>query len=145
VRTAGPRLQSVMPLQRIEPPTPQSVSLSPHLVVDGCLRPSEGSRPRFFAHLAAPSWISLRDIDIFGSLSDIVVDSRKLRPANPVGPHNSGPKPLRMVDHDMKRCRARQYCPRVERIHISQKILQGSAHSAGSFVSQCTTSRQNTP
>src|SRR5258705_13529420 len=42
-------------------------------------------------------------IDVFGSLPDIVVDSRNLGLAHPVGPHESGAKPLRMVDQDMKR------------------------------------------
>src|SRR5213079_890721 len=42
-------------------------------------------------------------IDVFGSPSDIVVDSRKLGLAHPVGPHDPGAKPLRMVDQDMKR------------------------------------------
>src|ERR1700726_59588 len=41
--------------------------------------------------------------DVFGSLPDIVVDSRNLGFAHPVGPHNPGAKPLRMVDQDMKR------------------------------------------
>ena len=42
-------------------------------------------------------------IDILGSLPDIVVDSRKFGLAHPVGPHDPGAKPLRMVDQDMKR------------------------------------------
>src|SRR5260370_34656777 len=42
-------------------------------------------------------------IDVFGSLPDIVVDSRNLGLAHPVGPHDPGAKPLRMVDQDMKR------------------------------------------
>jgi hypothetical protein len=42
-------------------------------------------------------------IDVFGSLPDIVVNSRNLGLAHPVGPHDPGAKPLRMVDQDMKR------------------------------------------
>src|ERR1700694_4907020 len=42
-------------------------------------------------------------IDVFGSLPDIVVNSGKLGLAHPVGPHDPGAKPLRMVDQDMKR------------------------------------------
>src|ERR1700747_2033923 len=41
--------------------------------------------------------------DVFGSLPDIVVNSRKLSLARPVGPHDPGAKPLRMVDQEMKR------------------------------------------
>src|SRR5712672_3341346 len=41
--------------------------------------------------------------DKFGSLPEIVVDSRKLGLAHPVGPHDPGAEPLRMVDQDMKR------------------------------------------
>jgi hypothetical protein len=44
-----------------------------------------------------------RTIDVFGSLPDIVADSCKLGLAHPVGPHDPGAKPLRMVDQDMKR------------------------------------------
>src|SRR5882672_8274219 len=44
-----------------------------------------------------------RTIDVFRSLPDIVVDPRNLGLAHPVGPHDPGAKPLRMVDHDMKR------------------------------------------
>src|SRR5712671_3596393 len=42
-------------------------------------------------------------IDVFGSLPDIVVNSRKLGLALPVGPQDPGAKPLRMMDQDMKR------------------------------------------
>src|SRR4029077_18618164 len=42
-------------------------------------------------------------IGVFGSLPDIVFKSRKLRLAHPLGPHDPGAKPLRMVDQDMKR------------------------------------------
>src|SRR5258705_1712251 len=42
-------------------------------------------------------------IDVFGSLSDIVVDSRNLGLAHPVRPHHPRAKPLRMMDQDMKR------------------------------------------
>ena len=42
-------------------------------------------------------------IDVFGSFPDIVVDPRKLGLAHPVGPHDPGAKPLRMVDQEMKR------------------------------------------
>jgi hypothetical protein len=41
--------------------------------------------------------------DVFGSSSDIVIDSRKLGLAHPLGPHDPGAKPLRMVDQEMKR------------------------------------------
>src|SRR6267378_4691537 len=41
--------------------------------------------------------------DVFGSLPDIVVDSRNLGLAHPVSPHDPGAKPLRMMDQDMKR------------------------------------------
>src|SRR5712672_4303160 len=44
-----------------------------------------------------------RTVDVFGSLPDIVVDSRKLGLAHPVGPHDPGAEPLRMVDQDVKR------------------------------------------
>jgi hypothetical protein len=41
--------------------------------------------------------------DVFGSLPDIVVDSHKLGLTHPVGPHDPGAQPLRMVDQGMKR------------------------------------------
>src|SRR6185295_17248405 len=44
-----------------------------------------------------------RTTDVFGSLPDVVVYSRKLGLVHPVGPHDPGAKPLRMVDQEMKR------------------------------------------
>src|SRR5580692_7325913 len=41
--------------------------------------------------------------DVFGSLPDIVGYSRNLDFVHPVGPHEPGAEPLRMIDHDMKR------------------------------------------
>src|ERR1700693_671275 len=42
-------------------------------------------------------------IDVFGSLPDIVGDPGELAFAHPVGPHDPGAKPLRMVDQNVKR------------------------------------------
>src|SRR5260370_12346773 len=44
-----------------------------------------------------------RTVDVFGWLPDMGVDSGKLGLAHPVGPHDPGAEPLRMVDQDMKR------------------------------------------
>src|SRR5437773_6886634 len=76
----------------------------PHLVVDGVLAVQRGIAFEILAYLGG----TVEDFvggttDIFGSLPDIVVDSRKLGLAHPVGPHDPGAKPLRMVDEDMKR------------------------------------------
>src|SRR5258708_1028156 len=42
-------------------------------------------------------------VDVFGSDPDIVVDPFYHSLTHPIRPHHSGTKPLRMVDHDMKR------------------------------------------
>src|SRR6202011_2282922 len=55
----------------------------------------------------APRWhrhgFRWRDYRCIRIAPYIVVDSRKLGLAHPVGPHDPGAKPLRMVDQDMKR------------------------------------------
>ena len=76
----------------------------PHLVIDGVLAAERGIAFEMFAHLGG----AVKDFvggtaDVFGSLPDIVVDPRELGLAHPVGPHDPGAKPLRMVDQDMKR------------------------------------------
>src|SRR5436305_1103959 len=42
-------------------------------------------------------------IYVFGSLPDVEVDTLNQGLGHPVGPHDPGAKPLRMVDQDMKR------------------------------------------
>ncbi len=75
-----------------------------HLVIDGVLAAQRGIAFEIFAHLggAVKEFVG-RTTDVFGSFPDIVIDSRNLGLAHPVGPHDPGPKPLRMMDHDMKR------------------------------------------
>jgi putative tryptophan/tyrosine transport system substrate-binding protein len=61
-----------------------------HLVIDGVL--------------AAPVMDFVGGtIDIFGSPPDIVVNSGNLGLTHPVGPHDPGAEPLRMIDQDVKR------------------------------------------
>src|ERR1700737_3173192 len=89
----------------------------PHLVIDGVLAAQRGIAFEILAHLGGTVMDFVGGtIDVFGSLPDIVVNSRNLGLAHPVGPHDPGAKPLRMGDSDMKR------------------------PSRVSFVSQCTTS-----
>src|ERR1700704_1320047 len=76
----------------------------PHLVIDGVLAAQRGIAFEILAHLGGTVMDFVGGtIDVFGSPPDIVVDSRKLGLAHPVGPHDPGAKPLRMVDQDMKR------------------------------------------
>src|ERR1700694_1837125 len=76
----------------------------PHFVIDGMLAAQRGIAFEILAHLGGTVMDFVGGtIDVFGSLPDIVVDSRKLGLAHPVGPHDPGAKPLRMVDQDMKR------------------------------------------
>ena len=68
------------------------------------LAPQRGVSLEILAHLGG----TIKDfvggtVDVFGSLPDIVVNSRKLGLAHPVGPHDPGAQPLRMVDQEMKR------------------------------------------
>src|SRR5882757_1058715 len=76
----------------------------PHLVINGVLAAQRGIAFEIFAHLdgAVLKFVG-GTIDVFGSLPDIVVDSLNHGLAHPVGPHDPGAKPLRMVDQDMKR------------------------------------------
>ena len=79
-------------------------SLRSHLIVDRVLTTQRGITFEILAHLGD----TIKDfvggtIDVFRSLSNIVVDSRNLGLAHPLGPYDPGPKPLRMVDQDMKR------------------------------------------
>src|SRR6185312_4005205 len=79
-------------------------ALRPHLVEDGVLAPQRGVSLEILAHLGG----TIKDfvggtVDVFGSLPDIVVYPRKLGLAHPVGPHDPGAQPLRMVDQEMKR------------------------------------------
>jgi hypothetical protein len=81
-----------------------SQAFRPHLVVDGVLAAQRGIAFEILAHLGGTVMDFVGGtIDIFGSLPDIVVKSRKLCLAHPVGPHDAGAKPLRVVDQDMKR------------------------------------------
>ena len=79
-------------------------ALLPHLVINGVLAAQRGIAFEIFAHLGrtVKEFVG-RTADVFGSLPDIVIDPRNLGLAHPVGPHDPGAKPLRMVDHDVKR------------------------------------------
>src|SRR6202023_454625 len=72
--------------------------------IDGVLPAPRGIAFEILAHFGGTVMDFVGGtIDVFGSLPDIVVNSRKLGLAHPVGPHDPGAKPLRMVDQDMKR------------------------------------------
>src|SRR5258706_3277596 len=76
----------------------------PHLVIDGVLAAHRRIAFEILAYLGGTVMDFVGGtIDVFGSLPDIVVDSRNLGLAHPVDPHEPGAKPLRMVDQDMKR------------------------------------------
>src|ERR1700676_213183 len=76
----------------------------PHFVIDGVLAAKRGIAFEILAHLGGTVMDFVGGtIDVFGSLPDVVVASRKLCLAHPVGPHDPGAKPLRMMDQDMKR------------------------------------------
>ena len=79
-------------------------AVRPHLVIDGVLAAERGIAFEILAYLggAVMDFVG-GTTDVFGSLPDIVVDPRKLGLAHPVGPHDPGAEPLRMVDQDMKR------------------------------------------
>src|SRR5260370_42244440 len=70
----------------------------PHLVIDGVLAAQRGIAFEILAYLGGTVMDFVgRTIDIFGSPPDIVVNSRNLGLAHPVGPHDPGAKPLRMM------------------------------------------------
>src|SRR6476620_2169344 len=76
----------------------------PHLAIDGVLAAQRGIAFEILAHLGGTVMdFAGGTIDVFRSFPDVVVDSRKLGLAHSVGPHDPGPKPLRMVDQEMKR------------------------------------------
>src|SRR5882757_7546851 len=76
----------------------------PHLVIDSMLAAHRAIAFEILAHLGGTVMDFIGGtVDVFGSLPDIVVDSRKLRLAHPVGPQDPGAEPLWMVDHDVKR------------------------------------------
>jgi hypothetical protein len=61
----------------------------PHRVIDGVLAVQRGIAFEIFAHLGGTVMDFVGGtIDVFGSLPDIIVDSRKLGLAHPVGPHD---------------------------------------------------------
>src|SRR5262245_1521558 len=64
-------------------------ALRPHLVVEGVLAAKRWIALEVLAHLRGPVVDFMRGTtDEFGSLPDIVVNSRKLGPAHAVGPHD---------------------------------------------------------
>src|SRR6478672_110724 len=76
----------------------------PHLVKDGVLAAQREIAFEILAHLGGTVMDFLGGtVDVFGSLPDIVVESRKLSLAHPVGPHDPGAKPLGMVDQEVER------------------------------------------
>src|SRR4030081_3342359 len=75
----------------------------PHLVIDGVLAAQRGIAFEILAHLGGTVMDFVGGtIDLFGSLPDIVVDSRKLGLTYPVRPQDPRPSPLRMGDKDMQ-------------------------------------------
>jgi hypothetical protein len=75
-----------------------------HLVIDGVLAAQRGIAFEILTHVGGTVMDFVGGaIDIFGSPPDIVVNSGNLSLAHPVGPHDPGAEPLRMVDQDVKR------------------------------------------
>src|ERR1700752_1361739 len=73
-------------------------ALRPHLVKDGVLAAQRGIAFEILAHLGGTVMDFFGGtVDVFGSLPDIVVESRKPGLAHPLGPHDPGVKPLGMV------------------------------------------------
>src|SRR4051794_8776904 len=76
----------------------------PHLIIDGVLAAERGSAFEILAHLGGTVMNLIGGTtDKFGSLPDIEVHPLDHGLAHPVGPHDPGAEPLRMVDQDMKR------------------------------------------
>ena len=109
VETAGPvgRKGHDMPLAERMVQRPRHIvgqAFRPHLVIDGVLAAEQGIALEILAHLGGTVVDFVGGTtDVFGSLLEIVVHARKLGFAHPVGPHDPGAQPLRMLDHDMKR------------------------------------------
>jgi hypothetical protein len=79
-------------------------TLRPHLAIDGVLAAQRRIPFEILAHLDGTFTDFVGGTTyIFGLLPDIVVNSRKLGVAHPIGPHDPGAKPLRMVGQDIKR------------------------------------------
>jgi hypothetical protein len=76
----------------------------PHVAKDGVLAAKQGIAFEILADLGG-AFMDLigGTVDVFGSAPDIVVDPFYHSLTHPIRPHHSGTKPLRMVDHDMKR------------------------------------------
>ncbi len=76
----------------------------PHLAIERMLAAEPGIALQILAHLdgAVMDFVG-RAGDIFGSLPDIVVDPLEHGLAHPVGPHDPGTEPLRMMDQQVKR------------------------------------------
>src|SRR5882762_6436302 len=131
VETAGPvgRKGHDVPLAERMVQRPRHIfgqAFRPHLVIDGVLAAQRGIAFEILAYLGGPLMDFVGGtIDIFGSLPDIVVDPRKLGLAHAVGPHDPAAKPLRMVDHDMKRCPLDRYARLLEPdTHFTENIVK---------------------
>src|SRR6185437_8254374 len=111
-----------------------------HLVINGVPTTQRRIAFEIFAHLggAVINFIC-GTADEFGSSPDVVVHSRNLGLAHPVGPQDPGAKPLRMVDQQMKRRPLDRNAARWSRTHSSAKMLSRKRSSRVSFVSQYTT------
>jgi hypothetical protein len=79
-------------------------ALRPHFIIDGVLAAQRGIAFEILTHLGCTVLdFAGGTTDVFGSLPHLVVYPLNLGLAHPVDPHDPGAKPLRMVDHDMKR------------------------------------------
>src|SRR5882757_2073211 len=98
----------------------------PHFIINGVLAAQRGIAFEILAHLGSTVMDFVGGtIDVFGSLPDIVVDSRKFGLVHPVGPHDPAAKPLRMVDHDMERCPLDRYARLLEPdTHFTENIVK---------------------
>src|SRR5260370_11246844 len=79
-------------------------ALRPHVAKDGVLAAKQGIAFEILADLGG-AFMDLigGTVDVFGSAPDIVVDPFYHSLTHPIPPHHSATKPLRMVDHYIKR------------------------------------------
>ena len=79
-------------------------ALGPHLVIERVLATERRIPFEILAHFGRTLEHFVGGAaDIFGPFPDIEIDPRDLGLAHSVGPHETGPQPLRVLDHDVKR------------------------------------------
>ena len=149
VETSGPvgSKGHDMPLaeRMVQRPRHSRSGLSPHIVIDARACSPAQHRAR---DSRAPRWhrrgISLAGLPMYSeSLPDVVVDACELGFAHPVGPHDPGAEPLRMVDQEMKRRPLTGMPARWSRMHSSAKIFSMKRSSASRLSASARRRRRN--